>query len=211
VAEQMMDAHGVSVDDIIKGLSRLDKTAVAKGLEGLNQPEAQPIIPAERITERKKMSTLRRKISERLVQVKNETAMLTTFNEVDMSAVMELRSKYQKKFVDKHGIKLGFMSFFTKAAAVALKAFPEVNSMIDGNEIVSFNYADIGIAVQTPKGLMVPVIRDTEHKSLAIWRQKLQNWQTKLELVKSALMSYKVVHLVSPMVVFWFHAFHTYN
>jgi 2-oxoglutarate dehydrogenase E2 component (dihydrolipoamide succinyltransferase) len=167
VAEQMMDAHGVSVDDIIKGLSRLDKTAVAKGLEGLNQPEAQPIIPAERITERKKMSTLRRKISERLVQVKNETAMLTTFNEVDMSAVMELRSKYQKKFVDKHGIKLGFMSFFTKAAAVALKAFPEVNSMIDGNEIVSFNYADIGIAVQTPKGLMVPVIRDTEHKSLA--------------------------------------------
>jgi len=113
------------------------------------------------------MSTLRKKISERLVQVKNETAMLTTFNEVDMSAVMDLRKRYQKKFVDKHGIKLGFMSFFTKAAAVALKAYPEVNAMIDGNEIVSFNYADIGIAVQTPKGLMVPVIRDTQHKSLA--------------------------------------------
>jgi 2-oxoglutarate dehydrogenase E2 component (dihydrolipoamide succinyltransferase) len=166
VAEQMMETHGVSVDDIIKGLNRLDKNAVAKGLEGLKQPETKSV-HTERSTERVKMSTLRRKISERLVQVKNETAMLTTFNEVDMSAVMELRSKYQKKFVDKHGIKLGFMSFFTKAAAVALKAFPEVNSMIDGNEIVNFNYADIGIAVQTPKGLMVPVIRDTEHKSLA--------------------------------------------
>jgi 2-oxoglutarate dehydrogenase E2 component (dihydrolipoamide succinyltransferase) len=166
VAEQMMEAHGVSVDEIIKGLSRLDKNAVVKGLEGLTQQQSNTDIP-ERSTDRQKMSTLRKKISERLVQVKNETAMLTTFNEVDMSAVMDLRTKYQKKFVDKHGIKLGFMSFFTKAAAVAFKAYPEVNAMIDGNEIVTFNYADIGIAVQTPKGLMVPVIRDTEHKSLA--------------------------------------------
>ncbi|MDA3867783.1 MAG: 2-oxo acid dehydrogenase subunit E2 [Salinivirgaceae bacterium] len=99
--------------------------------------------------------------------------MLTTFNEVDMSAVMQMRKQYQKKFTEKHGIKLGFMSFFTKAAAIALKTFPEVNVMIDGEEIIYFNYADIGIAVQTPKGLMVPVIRDTSEKGVATLEEEI--------------------------------------
>src|SRR5690606_29497008 len=103
----------------------------------------------------------------RLVAVKNETAMLTTFNEVDMSEVMALRSKYKEKFKETHGVGLGFMSFFTKAVTEALKLFPAVNGMIDGAELVFHDYADVGIAVSSPKGLMVPVIRNAEQLSLA--------------------------------------------
>ena len=116
---------------------------------------------------RKKMSPLRAKIAERLVEVQHEAAMLTTFNEVDMSAVMGMRKKYQDAFVKKNGFKLGFMSFFTKAVVNALQQVPGVNAQIDGNEIVSNHYYDIGVAVSTPKGLMVPVIRDCETKSMA--------------------------------------------
>ena len=116
---------------------------------------------------REKMTSLRRKLSQRLVSVKNETAMLTTFNEVDMSNVMNLRKEYKDKFKEAHGIGLGFMSFFTKAVTIALQKFPAVNAMIDGEEIVSHNYCDVGIAVSTPKGLMVPVIRNAENMSLA--------------------------------------------
>lgn len=116
---------------------------------------------------REKMSSLRRKIAERLVSVKNETAMLTTFNEVDMSYVMDLRTKYKDAFKEKHGVGLGFMSFFTKAVTEALNAFPAVNAYIDGQEMVFHNYADIGIAVSSPKGLMVPVLRNAEQMSLA--------------------------------------------
>ena len=110
----------------------------------------------------KKMSSLRRKIATRLVAVKNETAMLTTFNEVDMSAIMELRSEFKQKFIEKHEINLGFMSFFTKAVTHALLEFPDVNAMIEGENIVHFNYMDIGIAVSAPKGLMVPVVRNAQ-------------------------------------------------
>lgn len=116
---------------------------------------------------REKMSMLRRKVAERLVSVKNETAMLTTFNEVDMSYVMDLRKKYKEAFREKHGVGLGFMSFFTRAVTEALNAFPAVNAMIDGKEVVFHNYADIGIAVSTPKGLMVPVLRNAEQMNLA--------------------------------------------
>jgi 2-oxoglutarate dehydrogenase E2 component (dihydrolipoamide succinyltransferase) len=105
-------------------------------------------------------------LSERLVAVKNETAMLTTFNEVDMSFVMDLRNKHQQKFTEKHGLKLGFMSFFTKAVAVAMDFHPMVNAQIDGDEIVSPKFVDVGIAVSTPKGLMVPIVRNTESKSI---------------------------------------------
>ena len=115
-----------------------------------------------RAEDRKKMSTLRRKIAERLVSVKNETAMLTTFNEVDMTALMEVRAKYSEKFKEKYGVGLGFMSFFTKAVTEALYHFPAVNSTIDGEEQVFHNYVDVGIAVSTPKGLMVPVVRNAE-------------------------------------------------
>ena len=110
----------------------------------------------------KKMSSLRRKIATRLVAVKNETAMLTTFNEVDMSAIMELRSEFKQKFIEKHEINLGFMSFFTKAVTQALLEFPDVNAMIEGENIIHFNYMDIGIAVSAPKGLMVPVVRNAQ-------------------------------------------------
>ena len=113
----------------------------------------------------KKMSSLRRKIATRLVAVKNETAMLTTFNEVDMSAIMELRSEFKQKFIEKHEINLGFMSFFTKAVTQALLEFPDVNAMIEGENIVHFNYMDIGIAVSAPKGLMVPVVRNAQDLS----------------------------------------------
>ena len=110
----------------------------------------------------KKMSSLRKKIATRLVAVKNETAMLTTFNEVDMSSIMNLRSEFKQKFIDKHDINLGFMSFFTKAVTTALLDFPDVNAMIEGENIIHFNYMDIGIAVSAPKGLMVPVVRNAQ-------------------------------------------------
>lgn len=114
---------------------------------------------------RKKMSMLRRKVAERLVSAKNETAMLTTFNEADMSAIFELRKKYKEDFKSKHDVSLGFMSFFTKAVIRALDQYPAVNSMIDGKEMITYDYKDISIAVSGPKGLMVPVIRNAENLS----------------------------------------------
>lgn len=114
-----------------------------------------------------KMSTLRRKIAERLVSVKNETAMLTTFNEVDMKPIMDLRARYKDKFREVKEVNLGFMSFFTKAVTEALNHYPSVNAMIDGKEVIFHDYADIGIAVSSPKGLMVPVVRNAEQMSLA--------------------------------------------
>jgi len=120
----------------------------------------------EREAERKKMTALRRKIAQRLVSVKNETAMLTTFNEVDMTALMDLRKKYADKFKETHGVGLGFMSFFTKAVTEALYHFPAVNSIIDGEEQIFHDYVDVGIAVSTPKGLMVPIMRNAEMMAL---------------------------------------------
>ena len=114
---------------------------------------------------RTKLSLLRRKVAERLVSVKNETAMLTTFNEVDMSAIFDIRKKYKEKFKEKHGVNLGFMSFFTLASVKALKEFPAVNSMIDGDQMITYDYCDISIAVSGPKGLMVPVIRHADKLS----------------------------------------------
>ena len=114
---------------------------------------------------RTKLSLLRRKVSERLVSVKNETAMLTTFNEVDMSAIFNIRKKYKEKFKKKHEVNLGFMSFFTLASVKALKEFPAVNSMIDGDQMITYDYCDISIAVSGPKGLMVPVIRQADKLS----------------------------------------------
>ncbi len=120
-----------------------------------------------RDTSEKRMSSLRRKIAKRLVAVKNETAMLTTFNEVDMKPIMDLRKQYKEKFKETHGTSLGFMSFFTKAVTEALNTFPAVNAMIDGDQMIFHDYADIGIAVSSPKGLMVPVLRNAEQMTLA--------------------------------------------
>jgi 2-oxoglutarate dehydrogenase E2 component (dihydrolipoamide succinyltransferase) len=123
--------------------------------------------PGSREERREKMSMLRKRVAERLVAVKQETAMLTTFNEVDMSAIMAIRKQYKDTFKETHGVNLGFMSFFTKAVCEALAAFPAVNARIDGSELVYNDYCDIGIAVSAPKGLMVPVIRNAESRSLA--------------------------------------------
>ncbi len=169
VAREMMKGHGLSVEDIISGLKRIGKKEVEAVLQ-LPKTEVAPVIApkmASRELEREKMSSLRRKLSERLVAVKNETAMLTTFNEIDMSYVMDLRAKYQQKFTETHGLKLGFMAFFTKAVATAMDFHPMVNAQIDGDEIVMPQFVDVGIAVSTPKGLMVPIVRNAESKSIA--------------------------------------------
>jgi 2-oxoglutarate dehydrogenase E2 component (dihydrolipoamide succinyltransferase) len=133
------------------------------------QSAAVSVSPAagERQARREKMSSLRKTVARRLVAVKNETAMLTTFNEVDMKPIMDLRNKYKDKFKEKHEVGLGFMSFFTRAVCVALSEFPAVNAIIDGDEIVYHDFADISIAVSAPKGLVVPVIRNAEQMSFA--------------------------------------------
>jgi 2-oxoglutarate dehydrogenase E2 component (dihydrolipoamide succinyltransferase) len=128
-----------------------------------------------RDVENKKMTPLRKKLAQRLVAVKNTTAMLTTFNEVDMSQIYALRAKYKDKFKEKHGVGLGFMSFFTKAVCEALYHFPAVNAMIDGEEIVYYKYCDVGIAVSAPKGLVVPVLRNAESMSLAQIETEIKN------------------------------------
>jgi 2-oxoglutarate dehydrogenase E2 component (dihydrolipoamide succinyltransferase) len=128
---------------------------------------------------REKMSNLRKTISRRLVEAKNTTAMLTTFNEVDMSAIMALRTKYKDKFKERHGVNLGFMSFFTKATCYALQEWPAVNAYIDGDELVYHDYCDISIAVSAPKGLVVPVIRNAESLSMADIEKKVVELATK--------------------------------
>jgi 2-oxoglutarate dehydrogenase E2 component (dihydrolipoamide succinyltransferase) len=168
LAKEMMKEYGLSVDDVISGLKRLGKKeveAVANTPLTNSSAAIQPKV-ASRETDRQRMSSLRRKLSARLVSVKNETAMLTTFNEIDMSYVMNLRKTNQQKFIDKHGFKLGFMSFFTKAVAIAAQSHPMVNAQMDGDEILSPQFVDVGIAVSTPKGLMVPIVRNAESKSI---------------------------------------------
>ncbi len=146
--------------------------------------EAPPVavpaaVSAEGRSTRKKMSPLRRKIADHLVTAQQTAAILTTFNEVDMSAVMAMRTKLQDSFVAKHGVKLGFMSFFVKAVVDALKLIPQLNVTIDGDEIVSHHYYDIGVAVGTERGLVVPVIRDADHKTFPQIEQDIIDYATK--------------------------------
>ncbi|HRW98974.1 MAG TPA: 2-oxoglutarate dehydrogenase complex dihydrolipoyllysine-residue succinyltransferase, partial [Cyclobacteriaceae bacterium] len=136
-------------------------------------------VPGSREVRKEKMSSLRRTIAKRLVSVKNETAMLTTFNEVDMKPVMDLRSRYKDKFKEKYGVGLGFMSFFTKAVCAALQEFPAVNAYIDGDEVIYHDYCDISIAVSTPRGLVVPVIRNAEALSMADIEKEVVRLATK--------------------------------
>ena len=137
---------------------RITKEDAVKGVPSMGTPTG-----GTRSSERTKLSMLRRKVAERLVAAKNETAMLTTFNEVDMTAIYGLREQYKEEFKTKHGLGLGFMSFFTKAVTRALQLYPDVNSMIDGQEKISYNFCDISVAVSGPKGLMVPVVRAAEN------------------------------------------------
>ena len=148
----------------------IDTAAIpGTGRDGrITKEDALNIVPSMRTSggdrplSRKKMSMLRRKVAERLVAAKNETAMLTTFNEVNMSPIFDLRAEYKEAFKAKHDVGLGFMSFFTKAVVRAIKEFPDINSMIDGNEQILHDYCDISVAVSGPKGLMVPVVRNAE-------------------------------------------------
>jgi 2-oxoglutarate dehydrogenase E2 component (dihydrolipoamide succinyltransferase) len=168
-AAKILDEKGIAATSIAgSGVGgRITKEdAVSATLPSVSTPAAVAAPVADR-TRREKMSSLRKTVARRLVAVKNETAMLTTFNEVDMKPVMDLRGKYKDKFKEKHGVGLGFMSFFTKAVCVALKEYPSVNAKIDGEEIVFHDYCDISIAVSAPKGLVVPVIRSAENLSLA--------------------------------------------
>jgi 2-oxoglutarate dehydrogenase E2 component (dihydrolipoamide succinyltransferase) len=175
LAKRLMEDEGFSIDDIINGLQRITKEDVAAvaGMTGGGRPDPRQQLTGSRDAERQRMSMLRRNLSKRLVAVKNETAMLTTFNEADMSSIISIRKQYQQAFTEKHGVKLGFMSFFVKAVTEALKIYPRVNSYIDGEEVVTPRYYDTGIAVQTDKGLMVPVIRNTEILSLAEIEKKI--------------------------------------
>jgi len=136
----------ITKDDALKALPKVDLKAIVK----------------DRNIESKKLSMLRRKVAQRLVAVKNQTAMLTTFNEINMTPIFELRKNYKEEFKEKHGVGLGFMSFFTKATVQALQEFPDVNSMIDGDQQIKYDFFDISIAVSGPKGLMVPVVRDAQ-------------------------------------------------
>ena len=181
-----MDENGLSIKDIQSGLKKITTREVNQVL-AMKTSLQKSAKPASRESQRTKMSQLRKKLGQRLVAVKNETAMLTTFNEVDMSNVIEIRKKYQKKFQDKYGIKLGFMSFFVKAATGALQIFPRVNSMIDGDDIVTPDYVDICIAVQTDKGLMVPVIRNTESLSIPQTELKIAELAEKARAFKISI------------------------
>ena len=169
VARSMMDKHNLDLDAIIRGLKKITSQEVELVVNSNlpSAPATSPSVAGSRDITKTPMTPLRRKLSKRLVAVKNETAMLTTFNEVDMSAVLDMRKRYQQPFQEKHGIKLGLMSFFIKACAEALRQFPKVNSMIEGDDILTPGYTDIGVAVQTDKGLMVPVIRNVQDQNLA--------------------------------------------
>jgi 2-oxoglutarate dehydrogenase E2 component (dihydrolipoamide succinyltransferase) len=157
----------ITKEDALKAGSAPAATAPATATATTSAPATPAPAPGERTEKRERMSSLRKTVAKRLVTVKNETAMLTTFNEVDMSPIMEVRSKYKDKFKEKYGVGLGFMSFFTKAVTEALKEWPAVGARIEGDEVVYSNYADISIAVSAPKGLVVPVIRNAESMSLA--------------------------------------------
>ncbi len=168
-AKKLMDENNVPANKIVASGKdgRITKGDVLTSISAGFDSSSSVKWGGSRDTERTKMSPLRKKLAQRLVAVKNETAMLTTFNEVDMSAIYAMRAKYNPAIEKKFGVKFGFMSFFTKAVTEALNLFPAVNAMIDGEEIVYHKYADIGIAVSAPKGLVVPVVRNAEQMSLA--------------------------------------------
>ena len=169
LAEKGIDAADVKGSGVGGRLTKEDaiKAESFKKSEPAEVKKAPVSAPGSRVERREKMSSLRKTVAKRLVSVKNETAMLTTFNEVDMQPIMDIRAKYKDKFKEKYGVGLGFMSFFTKAVCEALKDFPSVNARIEGEEIVFNDFADISIAVSAPKGLVVPVIRNAEAMTLA--------------------------------------------
>lgn len=175
---RLLGEHGLKPSDV-KGTGkggRVTKEDVekhvkagssSKSSDSSKQQSAQPAVSGDRDQKRVPMTRLRKRIAERLLQAKNDTAMLTTFNEINMKPIMDLRKKYKDVFEETHGTRLGFMGFYIKAVTEALKRFPDVNASIDGDDIVYHNYFDVSIAVSTPRGLVTPVLRDTDKMSIA--------------------------------------------
>lgn len=175
--------------DEAQGVDGAQRLSLHEVLDGVSTGATQPFAPAVEVGKqsRKKLTPLRRKIAAQLVSAQQTAAILTTFNECDMSAVMKLRKDVQEKFQAKHGIKLGFMSFFIKAAVEALQSVPGVNTQLEGDELIQNHYYDIGVAVGTEKGLVVPVVRDCEKQSLAELERQLLGYATKAREGKIAL------------------------
>ena len=169
LARNIASDKGIDINEIESKGDKITKDDVLKVVPAMGSSNH-----GGRIEKREKLSMLRRKVSERLVSVKNETAMLTTFNEADLSKIFDIRKKFKEAFSQKYGVSLGFMSFFTKAVTRALELYPDVNSMIDGNEKISYNYSDISIAVSGPKGLMTPVLRNAQELSFAAVEQEIK-------------------------------------
>lgn len=177
-ARKILEEKGIQPHEIVgtgKG-GRITKEDALKAVPSMGTPPAY----GTRTTHSVKLSALRRKLSQRLVSVKNETAMLTTFNEVDMQPIFDLRKAYKEQFQAKHGVSLGFMSFFTKAVVRALQLFPDVNAMIDGDQKVMHDFYDISIAVSGPKGLMVPVVRNAENLTFRGIEQEIKRLSTRV-------------------------------
>lgn len=183
LARKMMEENGTSEAELVEffknyRISKSDVEFYRREKGNIASPESKSPVSSHwtggRQEDRKKMSMLRKKLAQRLVSVKNETAMLTTFNEVNMTPIMNIRAKYKDIFQKNHGVGLGFMSFFTKAVTEAMAHFPQVNSQINDDEVISFNYVDVSIAVSSPKGLVVPVIRNAEMMSLAEIEEKIK-------------------------------------
>ncbi len=187
LARKIMDSNSISEKDINEFLQqhRVGKKDVEYFIEQGGQNKVSSNIAASsawsggRETKRIKMSMLRKKISQRLVAVKNETAMLTTFNEVNMSSIMAIRKKYKEAFSQQYDVNLGFMSFFTKAVTEAMAFFPQINAQINGEEIIHFDYVDVSVAISAPKGLVVPVLRNAELMSLAQIELEIKKLATK--------------------------------
>jgi len=184
LARKLMKLHDISESSIVEFFKQhriskedveyvIDKRGTAPNVASTSS------WTGNRNSSTKKMSMLRKKLSQRLVSVKNETAMLTTFNEVNMSPIMAIRKKYKEAFIKQHDVNLGFMSFFTKAVTEAMAFFPQVNSQINGDEFVNFDYVDVSIAISAPKGLVVPVIRNAESMSLAQIEQEIKRLAVK--------------------------------
>jgi len=169
LARNIASEKGIDLNEIKTEGQKITKDDVLKAVPAMGASSDD-----SRSETREKLSMLRRKVSERLVSVKNETAMLTTFNEADLSNIFEIRKKYKEAFSQRHGVSLGFMSFFTLAVTRALELYPDVNSMIDGDEKISYNYSDISIAVSGPKGLMTPVLRNAQKLSFSSVEQEIK-------------------------------------
>jgi 2-oxoglutarate dehydrogenase E2 component (dihydrolipoamide succinyltransferase) len=206
VAENQLDASQIAGTGRGGRITKEDVTTHLSTPAPVAAPKAAEAAPlslavGERVEKRVPMTRLRAKVAERLLQASQNTAMLTTFNEVNMKPIMEMRKAYGERFEKRHGVRLGFMSFFVKAAVEALKRFPAVNASIDGNDIVYHGYHDVGVAVSSDRGLVVPIVRDAERMNLAEIEKNILEYGKKAKDGKLSLMILQAAHLPFLMVV----------